>query len=144
MDQHVLSIPVWIHFYKIPSVLKHMIGLDLLASLVGKAKCLDTNIMATKRLVYAKSLIEITLDKPMPLKLREGITDGHEVEVVFRHSWKPNICTSCRSFGHTVDSCKFGAIEVYVLTYNYIYHIQVRYYSVNPNPILLSDSLDYV
>lgn len=38
--EKVLSIPVWAHFSKIPSILQLLIGLDWLANLVGKVKCL--------------------------------------------------------------------------------------------------------
>lgn len=47
-----------------------MIGQDWLASLVGKLISFDANTVDWKRLVYAKVLIEVTLNKLLPSKLR--------------------------------------------------------------------------
>lgn len=108
--EHVLSVPIRMHFSKIPSVLQPIVGLDWLASLVGKVKCFDNNTVARKRSVYAKALIVITADKLLPLKLKVRIEEGHEVEAEVQYSWKSDICTSCRSFGHAVTVCRCGAV----------------------------------
>lgn len=42
--------------------------------------------MARKILVYAKALIEITHNKPLPSSLEVKLVEGHDVEVVVRYS----------------------------------------------------------
>lgn len=52
---------------------------------------------------YAKALIEVTLDKPLLLHVQKA--PGHVAEVCVRYGWTPDICTTCRSFGHLAPIC---------------------------------------
>lgn len=81
----VLSIPVCIYFSRIPSVLQPLIGLDWLASNVGKLNCFDAKTVAREKLVYANALIEITLDKPLLNNIKVRVTESHVVEIIVRH-----------------------------------------------------------
>lgn len=54
-----------------------MVGLNWIASLLGKLKCFDANTVARCRIVYAKVLTEIFSDKPLPSKLTVCPADGH-------------------------------------------------------------------
>lgn len=64
----------------------------------------DANAVASERLVLARALSEITPEKLSPFKFRVGITEGHDANVDVQYSWKPNICSSCQSVGHTVEA----------------------------------------
>lgn len=85
-----------------------MIGLGWLVSLVCKLKCFDVNTIARKRLVYAKALIKITRDRPLPSKLRVFPTSGHMTTIDVHYSWKPDIRKMCCSFGHMANAYKHG------------------------------------
>lgn len=56
--------------------------------------------------MYAKVLIEITLEKPLPSKLSVRIAKGHVAVVDVHYIWKPEICMACHFFGHIKESRK--------------------------------------
>lgn len=60
---------------------------------------------AYKSLRYARVLIEISRTKPLPSKLNVKLAQGLDMEVDVQYSWKTDICTSCRLFGHISDTC---------------------------------------
>jgi hypothetical protein len=103
--EKVFSIPVWVYFSQIPSVLQPLIGLNWLACNVGKLKCFDSNTVARDKLMFAKALIEISPTKPLPSSISVQIAVGHVVEVRVRYGWVPDICTACLSFGHSTIDC---------------------------------------
>lgn len=103
--QQILYIPIWAPFTHIPSVLQAMFGLNWLANIVGKLKCFDANIVACNRLVYIRTLIEASSDKPLPSKIPVRIAEGYIFVVDVHYSWKPNTCTSCQSFGYLMEAC---------------------------------------
>lgn len=95
-------------FFSHLSILQSIIGLDWLAGLVGNVFYCDSNTVATKWFVYAKALIEISLKRPLRSTLKVRIAEGHDVDVVVRYSWKPDICSSCQSLGHYTMLVLFG------------------------------------
>jgi hypothetical protein len=103
--EQVCSIPVWVYFSHIPSVLQPLIGLNWLACNVGKLKCFDSNTVERDKLMYAKALIEISPSKPLPTSIPVQLAVGHIVEVRVRYGWVPDICTYCHSFGHLTSDC---------------------------------------
>ena len=103
--EQVYSIPVWVYFSQIPSVLQPLIGLNWLACNVGKLKCFDSNTVDRDKLMYAKALIEISPSKPLPTSIHVQLAVGHIVEVRVRYGWVPDICTYCHSFGHLARDC---------------------------------------
>jgi hypothetical protein len=103
--EQVFSIPVWVYFSQIPSALQPLLGLNWLACNIGKLKCFDSNTVARDKLVFAKALIEITPDKPLPSSIPVQLAVGHVVDVRVRYGWVPDICTSCQSFGHIDADC---------------------------------------
>ena len=72
----VLSVPVWTYFSNIPTILQPLIGLDWIANNIGKLKCFDNNTVERKKLVYAKALIEITPNKPLPESIKVRLANG--------------------------------------------------------------------
>lgn len=96
----VLSIPVWVHFSHILSILQSLIGIDWLAGLVGNVICYDANTVARKILVYAKALIGTTPVKSLPTELKVRLDDDQFAEVRVRYCWKPEMCTFYQSFGN--------------------------------------------
>lgn len=49
VGEQILSISVYAHFSRITFVLQPMVGLNWLASVVGKLKCFDANTIARNR-----------------------------------------------------------------------------------------------
>lgn len=102
--EQIFTIPVWAQLTHVPSVLQSLLGLNWLACHIGKLLCFDANTVERKRLTYARALIEITPDKSPPSKI-EVVIEGRVVAIDVTYSWKPDICLSCKSFGHTDNSC---------------------------------------
>jgi hypothetical protein len=110
--EQVFSIPVWVYFSQIPSVLQPLIGLNWLACNVGKLKCFDSNTVARDKLMFAKALIEISPSKPLPTSIPVQLAVGHVVEVRVRYGWVPDICIFCHSFGHLTLDCHHSVASV--------------------------------
>lgn len=100
----VLSIPVWAQFNNVPSALQPLIGLNWLVCLIGKLRCFDANTVARRNLVFARALIEVTPDKPLPTQLKVCIEE-HFYYVDVSYKWNPEICSLCKSFGHVKEKC---------------------------------------
>ncbi|KAK1388012.1 hypothetical protein POM88_016190 [Heracleum sosnowskyi] len=65
---------------------------------------------ATGRLSFAKLLIEVDVDKPLPDSLtviipNEDGVDPIEVTVRVEYPWRPSWCSQCSIFGHNVQNC---------------------------------------
>lgn len=103
--ERILSILVKATFTDIPSVLQSLIDLNPPASLIKNFKCFDANTVAHKNLLYVGALIEITLNNPLPSKLKLRIVEGHAVDIKVNYSWKPDICSIYHSFDHTMENC---------------------------------------
>ncbi|KAK1401703.1 hypothetical protein POM88_001308 [Heracleum sosnowskyi] len=65
---------------------------------------------ATGRLSFAKRLIEVDADKPLPdsftviIPNEDGV-DPIEVTVRLEYPWRPSWCSQCSIFGHNVQNC---------------------------------------
>lgn len=84
-------------------------GLNCLACTIGKLKYFDFNMVVHERLVYAKPLIEVTLDNLLLSSICIQLAVGYIAEVRVRYGLTPNICASYHSFVHFADSCKHPA-----------------------------------
>lgn len=109
--EQVLSIPVWTYFSHIPSVLQSLPGLNWLSNSIGTLKCFDANTVARDKLIYAKALIEITPEKPLPDTVKVKIADDYIAEIRVRYGWTPDICSTCHSFGHQNSTCSWKPTE---------------------------------
>ncbi|KAF9609596.1 hypothetical protein IFM89_017691 [Coptis chinensis] len=47
----------------------------------------------------------IPVDSTYPVQLRFKIRDGQQVTVGVEYTWKPNSCSHCKVFGHTLAKC---------------------------------------
>lgn len=83
-----------------------------MASLIGKLRCFDSSTVDHRSLRYARALIEITLVKPLPSKLKVRLAEEHDVEIDVQISWNPEIYSSGQSFGHIAVSCPSGLVTV--------------------------------
>ncbi|KAF9616045.1 hypothetical protein IFM89_028342 [Coptis chinensis] len=49
--------------------------------------------------------VAIPVDSTYPVQLRFKIRDGQQVTVGVEYTWKPNSCSHCKVFGHTLAKC---------------------------------------
>lgn len=67
--------------------------------------CMDAQTEKLERIGYAKCMVEVT---PLDELLNEfpvRLMDGSEQVVTVEYLWRPDICTSCKVFGHNTDDC---------------------------------------
>ncbi|PWA92027.1 hypothetical protein CTI12_AA084410 [Artemisia annua] len=63
------------------------------------------------RMGYARFFVEVNVRKGFPAKVKVVHRDAKNVQIRTKHvnveySWKPNICESCKVFGHNNMLCK--------------------------------------
>lgn len=100
----IKSIPIWVHFHKIPMLAWTLLGINWLACHLGEHICYNEATEKMQRFEYAKCLIEIDADRQLPefIKCGEG-DDITFVEVCY--DWRPLICTHCKCFGLGTETC---------------------------------------
>ena len=109
------SIPVWAQFYNIPIELWTK-GLSRLASAVGRPLYADSATEARSRVNFAIICIEVDASRPLveefdvEVKQEDGSSSVFRIGVSFQ--WKPPACTSCKVFGHSLDSCAHQIITI--------------------------------
>lgn len=109
------TIPLWVKMYNIPLQYWHVGGLSRIGSGIGNILLADglTERMckeATGRLSFAKLLIEVDANKPLPDQVfvvipKEEDRDEMEVRVRLEYPWRPSWCPTCSIFGHSVHIC---------------------------------------
>lgn len=102
----IKSVPVWLKLTNIPLYAWSHLGINWLASRIGRLLCLDTSTDKLQRIGYAKCLVDVTPNQELvdefPVKLIDGSTQMIQVSYL----WKPEICSSCKVFGHMINECK--------------------------------------
>lgn len=81
-------------------------GINWLANRIGRLVCLDENTEKLERIQYAKCLIEVTPYEELLNEFAVKLPDGATQTVKVEYRWKPDICVSCKAFGHVTNSCE--------------------------------------
>lgn len=109
------KIPMWVKIFNIPLQYRHTEGLGHICSGIGKPLGADmlTEQMcreATGRLSFAKMLVEVEANCPLPEELvlripSEDFLEPMEVKLRVVYPWRPSWCSTCLAFGHNVVRC---------------------------------------
>ncbi|XP_074314061.1 uncharacterized protein LOC141649266 [Silene latifolia] len=98
-------VPVWVKLFNVP--LKFWGScLPAIAGLVGKFVKKDQETHDKVRLSYARVMVELAMDQPLPAKVKFLDEYGKLVFVPVEYEWKPISCTSCNGIGHNATQCK--------------------------------------
>ncbi|XP_059288637.1 uncharacterized protein LOC132041991 [Lycium ferocissimum] len=100
------SVPIWI---KIPGLdFKYWSakGLSKLGSLVGKPLMVDRNTERKIGLNFARLLVEVQIDTPLPDVVLLKNERGKVIEQRVTYDWKPSICKVCQKYGLIEDICR--------------------------------------
>ncbi|XP_074277152.1 uncharacterized protein LOC141600800 [Silene latifolia] len=98
-------VPVWVKLFNVP--LKFWGScLPAIAGLVGKFVKKDQDTHEKVRLSYARVMVELAMDQPLPAKVKFLDESGNLVFVPVEYEWKPISCTSCNGIGHNATQCK--------------------------------------
>ncbi|GKE38383.1 RNA-directed DNA polymerase, eukaryota, reverse transcriptase zinc-binding domain protein [Tanacetum coccineum] len=108
------KIPIWIRLVNIPLEAWNVRGISALASRLGRPIKMDqvtADMCRTGagRLGYARVLIEINAEDEFFDKIEINYMDGMEnvksTKWVVDYTWKPDRCSHCKVFGHSVINC---------------------------------------
>jgi len=98
-------VPVWVQFHNIPIFAWSHLGINWLACRLGRLVCMDDSTEKLERLRYAKCLIEVTPDNELVDSFEVRLVDGGTQRIEVRYLWKPDVCTTCKVFGHPTEQC---------------------------------------
>lgn len=70
--------------------------------------------MATTRLNFARVCVEVGIEFEFPNSFDLVLGDGSTYEIFVEYPWKPQVCNSCKSFGHTSSHCPMEVKKVWV------------------------------
>jgi hypothetical protein len=102
----IKTVPVWIKLSNIPLFAWSTLGINWLASRVGKLLCLDISTEKFERISFAKCLVEVNPNQELPDSFTVQLQNGSVQVVNVTYLWKPQICTVCKEFGHQMSNCK--------------------------------------
>jgi hypothetical protein len=108
----IRSVPVWVKLHNLPLYAWSHLGINWLASRLGSFMCMDAQTEKLERIGYAKCMVEVTPNDELLNEFPVRLMDGSEQLVTVEYLWRPEICTSCKVFGHnTVDCLKVEMIK---------------------------------
>ncbi|OVA15714.1 protein of unknown function DUF4283 [Macleaya cordata] len=95
------SIPIWVCLKNVPLHMWNPKGLSSIASAIGKPIMMDNLTASGDRRSFARVCVEVSADDIL-LEAIPVLIDGHrKVNVTTEYSWKPQKCSSCKTFGHS-------------------------------------------
>ncbi|XP_059310546.1 uncharacterized protein LOC132061877 [Lycium ferocissimum] len=87
-------------------------GLSKLGSLVGKPLMVDRNIEKKMGLNFARLLVEVKIDTPLPDVILFKNERGNVIEQRVTYDWKPTLCKVSQKYGHNEEVCRRNKKEV--------------------------------
>lgn len=66
----------------------------------------DTSTTTKEKLMYARVMVEVPLNKTYPDRIMFENELGQIVEQGVEYEWKPTLCEHCKIFGHTKENCR--------------------------------------
>lgn len=92
--------PLWVILRGVPLELFTADGLRYIASAIGIPLCLDKATEQRKRVKFARVCVEVAYGDELPDAIQVDIETAGQVEVFVEYTWKPKMCSLCKSFGH--------------------------------------------
>ncbi|KAF5206107.1 Rna exonuclease [Thalictrum thalictroides] len=99
------SVPIWVKVYDVPKQLWSPKGFSFIGSRLGKPMCCDNITLKRERLDFARLCIEIPISSKFPTSLKFKLGEDKIATIMVEYDWKPQICSHCVVFGHTIASC---------------------------------------
>lgn len=110
--EQLSQIPLWVHFFNVPSEMWTGPGLSHIASSVGRPLYADHLTESGRRLSFAKICVEVDCSSPLPDSFDLKYANG-DVEVIrIQYPWKPQVCSLCQVFGHGDANCPLKVKEM--------------------------------
>lgn len=101
------SVPTWVNLRKVPLHMWNATCLSKIASLIGKPIMMDHLTLTKSRMSFARVLVEVDINCNYLSSLPVYYKGKHivDVDVDVEYSWKPQICSECNCFCHTLAKC---------------------------------------
>ncbi|OVA05081.1 protein of unknown function DUF4283 [Macleaya cordata] len=105
------TIPIWVCLKNVPLHMWNPKGLSSIASAIGKPIMMDSVTASGERRYFAHVCVEVSVDDIL-LDVIPVLVDGcRKVNVSAEYSWKPQKCSSCKTFGHSNSRCPSSRIS---------------------------------
>lgn len=100
------KVPTWIRLPNLDLKYWGKVALTKIAGFIGKPVKADTATTTRQQLMFARVLIEVTLNHPLPNTIMFENELGCIVEQKVEYEWKPILCTHCKNYGHEIQNCR--------------------------------------
>ncbi|XP_060179602.1 uncharacterized protein LOC132609567 [Lycium barbarum] len=97
----VEKVPVWVRLEGLELKYWGQTALMKIASLIGKLVKIDSAKNMRERLIYARIMVEVTLNQACPDFVMFENEKGQIIEQEVTYKWRPVLCAHCKNFGHT-------------------------------------------
>lgn len=100
-DEVLKTIPLWVNFPNLPLNCWGRVALRRIASGRGCPIYADECTTSTKRISFARVLIEMDITKELPRGIRVQDSTGKECDEMVEYDWVPQYCNKCLMVGAT-------------------------------------------
>ncbi|XP_070050887.1 uncharacterized protein [Nicotiana tomentosiformis] len=102
----VEPVPIWIRLVVLDLKYWGQAALAKIAGLVGKPVKADTATTRKEKLMYARVMVEVPLNKIYTDTIMFENELGQIIEQTVEYEWKPTLCDHCRNFGRIKEHCR--------------------------------------
>ncbi|KAF9621091.1 hypothetical protein IFM89_016525 [Coptis chinensis] len=100
----IKALPIWIRV-DLPKHLWTKNGIDFISSIIGEPICMDDATARRTRISYARICVVVDIEFKFPSFIPVKIGEGVIVDIGLDYEWVPDLCTSCKIFGHSDSKC---------------------------------------
>lgn len=104
--EELYTVPIWVKLPALDFKYWGPKGLSKIGSMIGKPLMADKNTERKIGLNFARLLIEVDVDSPLPDKVFFKNEKGALVEQRIQYDWKPVLCKHCQKYGHSKEECR--------------------------------------
>ncbi|XP_019248818.1 PREDICTED: uncharacterized protein LOC109228098 [Nicotiana attenuata] len=104
--EELYTVPIWVKLPGLDFKYWGPKGLNKIGSMIGKPLMVDRNTENKIGLNFARLLIEVDVDSPLPDKVQFRNEKGALIEQRIQYDWKPVLCKQCHKYGHSEEDCR--------------------------------------
>ncbi|XP_060211647.1 uncharacterized protein LOC132639194 [Lycium barbarum] len=104
--EELYTVPIWVKLLGLDFKYWGPKRLSKIGSLIGKPLMADKNTEKKIGLNFARLLIEVDVDTPLPDKVYFRNEKGNIIEQKVQYDWKPVLCKYCKKYGHSEVECR--------------------------------------
>ncbi|XP_070007274.1 uncharacterized protein [Nicotiana sylvestris] len=102
----VEQVPIWTWLVGLDLKYWGQAALAKIAGLVGKPIKADTATKGKDKLMYARVMVEMPMNKTYPDAILFENELGQIIEQTVEYEWKPTLCDHRRNYGHIKEHCR--------------------------------------